>query len=137
MRASLLVLLLLPAALAAQARRATPAARWTRVGATAQGNPVFIDLRTVQRRDSLVSGTVRATFNTPVRTPQGNVTSSRTIVTVNCRQRKVAVHENWLYHDERRGTVFEHRKPRVPGYGSPIRGTLSEVAMNHLCSAPR
>ena len=135
------ILAALPAALgaqaapAAQARRAPAAAsRWTRIGATAAGNPVFIDRRSVRRENGIVTATVRATFNTPVRTPKGDVTSSRTIAMFDCAKRLVAVKENFLYHDERRGTVYEHRQPRVPGFGSVIRGTLPDVAMTHLCT---
>jgi hypothetical protein len=32
--------------------------------------------------------------------------------------------------------VFEHRKPGKPGFGPVIKGTLPDVAMQHLCANP-
>lgn len=130
---TLVLLAVLPAAAGAQARRAP---RWTRIGTTSAGNAIFLDGRSVRRERGIVTATLRAVFTPPVRSPRGDINSSRTIARFDCARRTVAVVENWMYHDERRGTVFEHRKPGLPGYGSPIRGTVSEVALNHLCTSP-
>ena len=131
------LLLLAPAALAAQAKKKPAAARWTEIGRTSQGNLVYLDARSVKREGGLVSATIRAVFTTPVKTPKGDLTSSRTMATFDCAARKVAVTENFLYHDEAKGTVYEHRKPGKPGYGTVIKGALPEVAMNHLCAAKK
>lgn len=128
----LATLVLLPAALAAQQKKSA-APRWTEIGKTSQGNPVFLETRSVKRANGIATATVRTVFSKPVKFSQGNVTSSRTIAMFDCAKRTVAVKENWFYADEKKGTVIEHRAPKVPGYGSPIKGTLPEIAMNHLC----
>ena len=127
------LLLLLPAPLAAQRK---PAPRWAEIGRTSQGNAVLLDTRSVKRERGIVTATVRAVFTPPVKSPRGDITSSRTIAMFDCAKRKFAVKENWLYHDEKKGTVFEHRAPKVPGYASPFKGALPEIAMNHLCKQP-
>ena len=131
----LLATLLLPAALAAQSRR--PAApRWAEIGKTNQGNAIFVDPRSVKRERGIVTASLRTVYAPPVRSPRGDITSVRTVAMFDCAKRTFAVKENTMYHDEKKGTVFERRAPKVPGYGSPIKGTATEVAMNHLCKQP-
>jgi hypothetical protein len=133
-RLLLAITLLFPAALAAQARRSA-APRWTEIGKTSQGNAVFIDARSVKRERGIVTAAVRAVFTPPVKSPKGDVTSSRTVAMFDCAARKFAVKENVMYHDEKKGTVFERRAPKVPGYASPFKNSLPEIAMNHLCKS--
>ena len=130
MRSITLLLLALPAALSAQ-KKAPP--KWLEIGKTSQGNPVFIDPKSVKREHGIVGATVRAVFATPVKTPKGELHASRTKAMFDCAKRQFAVKENWLYFDETKATVFEHRQPKVPGYGTVFKGTLPDVALTYLC----
>jgi hypothetical protein len=120
----------LPAAAPAQ-----PAAssRWQEIGKTVVGNPVFVDRRSVATRAGVTAATLRVTFVKPVRSPKGEVTSSRTDVLVNCATRQIAVKENWYYHDEKANRVYDHKVVGQPGYSKAFEGSMQAVAVGHLC----
>ena len=126
-----LVLATLLAALApavgAQALRA--------IGTTATGNPVLLEPRSVRRAGDTVTAAVRVRFAKPTRTQQGDVRSSRTIARFDCARRQVAVLENWYYVDERGTVESSHRTVGIPGWSTAIGGSMTAVAMAHLCAA--
>lgn len=128
---------LLPAlALAAAPLAATPPAaqpRWQEIGKTVVGNPVFLDRRTLTTKKGITTATLRVAFVKPVRTPRGELSSSRTIVMVNCATREIAVKENWYYHDEKANRVYEHKVVAAPGFGKAFEGSMQGVAVAHLC----
>jgi hypothetical protein len=62
MRILVLALVLVPSLARAQKK-------WTPIGATASGNQVFVDAKSVKRTGSLVAATVRVVFTEPVKTP--------------------------------------------------------------------
>ncbi len=125
-RALLLVAaLLLPQAAAAQ--------KWQPIGSTSTGNAVFVDPASIVRRDTLVTATVRVVFAKPTDTPKGPITGSRAKATFNCPRKTVAVTETILWHDERKGTIYEKRVPKQPGYGPVFTSNFSGVALAHLC----
>jgi len=131
-RLALLVLLALPLPTA----RAGAQSRWREIGTTSSGNPVFIDARSVKRDGKIVTATVRVKFLKPVATPKGAITSSRTVAMFDCATRRVAVKENTYFHDEAKGRVYQKSINPAPGYGSPIKGALPDVALTHFCAAP-
>jgi len=109
-------------------------AKWQEIGKTSVGNPVYVDPKSVKRgAGGIVTATVRVTFVKPPNTPKGPITASRTIAMVDCAKKVVAVKENTYYHDEKANKVYEHTAPKTPGYGSPIKGSLPDVAMAYLC----
>lgn len=137
MRPQLATLLTFALALAATTpapAHAQRAGRWKQIGTTSVGNPVFLDPRTVKRENGIVTALVRVTFNEPVKTPKGEITASRTVAMFDCAKRRVAVKENTYYVDERRNLVYQHSAPKIPGYSSPIKGTLPDVALRYFCA---
>ena len=108
--------------------------RWKEIGKTSVGNPVLLDPKSVKKADGIITATVRVTFVTPVATPQGPLAGSRTVAMFDCAKRVVAVKENTYYHDQAQKKVYQHTAPKVPGYTSPIKGTLPDVAMQYLCA---
>ena len=127
-----LLLALAPSAALAQARG-------QEIGKTSVGNPVYLDTRSVKKgADGVITATVRVTFVKPVKTPSGQpITSSRTVAMFDCTKRVVAVKENIYFHDEKANRVYQRSAPAQPGYSSPIRGTLPDVALTHLCAATK
>ncbi len=110
------------------------AQQWTEVGKTSVGNPVFVAMKSVQRgKDGIVTATVRAVFVKGVKTPRGELKASRTVVMIDCAKRVIAVKENTYYFDEGMTKVYEKTAPKIPGYASPIKGTLPDIAMAALC----
>ncbi len=109
--------------------------RWEEIGKTSTGNPVFLDPRSISR-DSLgiITATVRVVYATPVDTPQGPITGSRSVAMFDCAAKRVAVKENILWHDERRGTIYRRSAPARPGFGPALSSSFAGVAMDHLCA---
>ena len=131
MRLPLLVSLLLAPVLGPCAVRAQ---RADSIGVTSVGNPVLLERRSVTRRDGIVTATVRARFLKPVKAPGGDLRSSRTIAMFDCAKRLVAVKENWYYWDAQGTKVANHKVVGLPGFSSPIGGSLPDVAMRYLCA---
>lgn len=111
------------------------AQRLTTIGTTATGNPVLLEPRSVKRSGDTVTAAVRVTFGKPVRTPQGEVRSSRTIARWHCGTRQVAVQENWYFTDAAGTRESSHRTVGMPGYAITIGGSMTAVALAHLCAA--
>lgn len=103
------------------------------IGTTATGNPVLLEPRSVRRAGDTVTATVRVRFAKPTRTPQGEVRASRTIARFDCARRQVAVVENWYFTDERGTVESSHRKVGIPGWSTAIGGSMTAVALEHLC----
>jgi hypothetical protein len=125
---TLTLLAMLPAAAHAQKK-------WTQIGTTSSGNPVFVDPKTVAKSGSLVSATVRVVFVTPVETPKGKWMSARTIATFDCAKKTLAAKENTYYGDAKETKVVERKVNKLPGYGPALGGSLGGVALGYLCSA--
>ncbi len=106
------------------------------IGTTMVGNPVLLESGSVRRANGIVHATVRARFIQPVKTPNGDLRSSRTIAMFDCAKWVVAVKENWYFLDESGKKIGSHKVVGIPGYGSPIKGSLPDVAMTYLCKKP-
>ena len=108
-------------------------ARWQEIGKTVVGNPVFLDRKALATKNGVTTATLRVAFVKPVKTPRGDMTSSRTIVMVDCAKRQLAVKENWYYHDEKANRVYEHKVVAQPGFAKAFEGSMQGVAVAHLC----
>ena len=112
--------------------------RWKEIGATSVGNPVFLDTRSVKTApDGIITAAIRVTFAKPVSTPKGPLTASRAVAMFDCAKRTMAAKESVLYHDEKAGTVFEKRTIGKPGFGTTIKGSFGDIALEHLCANAR
>ena len=116
--------------------RPAAAQKLTEIGTTMVGNPVLLENGSIRRANGIVNATVRARFIQPVKTPGGDWRSSRTIAMFDCTKWVVAVKENWYFFDENGKTIANHKVVGIPGYGSPIKGSLPDVAMGYLCKKP-
>lgn len=112
------------------------AQRWKPIGQTVTGSSVFIDPASISKKDSIITATVRVVFKEPTPTPKGPITGSRAIAMFNCTRKTVAVKENIIWHDERKGTIYEKRTPKQPGFGPVFTSNFSGVALTYLCSPP-
>lgn len=110
------------------------AQRWKPIGQTVTGSSVFIDPSSISKKDSIITATVRVVFKEPTPTPKGPITGSRAIAMFNCARKTVAVKENIIWHDERKGTIYEKRTPRQPGFGPVFTSNFSGVALAYLCA---
>jgi hypothetical protein len=126
MRTLVLALLLVPSVARAQKK-------WTPIGTTASGNPVFVDAKSVKRTGSIVAATVRVVFTTPVQTPKGAWMSSRTTATFDCAKKTLAAKENVYYGDARETKVVDRKVNAIPGYGPALGGSMGALALDYVC----
>jgi hypothetical protein len=126
----LLVLALVLVASPAQTQK-----KWTPIGATASGNQVFVDAKSVKRTGSLVAATVRVVFTPPVKTPTGTWMSSRTTATFDCAAKKLAAKENVYYGDAKETKVVDRKVNQLPGYGPALGGSMGALALDYVCKS--
>lgn len=117
-----------PRAVAAQSR--------TEIGTISGGNPVLLETKSVSKAAGIITAAVRVKFVKPTKVPGGFWYSSRTILMLDCKQQLVAVKENWYYANEQGTTVGNHKVVGIPGYATPLPGSMPKVALDHLCRAP-
>ena len=129
---TVMLLVLILSSLAAQ----SASGRWRQIGTTVTGNPVYLDPKSVTTTNGIVTATIRTTYTKAVATPKGPITASRAIAMFDCAKKQVAVKESIIWHDERKGIIYEKRAPTQPGFGPAFTSNFSGVALAHLCQAP-
>ena len=110
--------------------------RWKEIGTTSTGNTVYIDPKTVSKKDGIVTATVRVVYTEPVSTPRGPINGSRSVAMFDCANKLVAVKENIIWHDEAKGTIYRKSAPAKPGFGPALKSTFAHVALEYLCRPP-
>jgi hypothetical protein len=110
-------------------------ARWTQIGTTSSGNPVYVDPKTVKKTGDHVDATIRVVFVKPVETPKGVWMSSRITGTFDCTARKLANRESVYFGDKAETKVVERKVNKIPGYSVVLGGSLGAIALDHLCKA--
>ncbi|MDH5235518.1 MAG: hypothetical protein OEW77_11205 [Gemmatimonadota bacterium] len=113
---------------------AQSAPRWQEIGKTSTGNSVYLDPRSVSTKDGIITATVRVVYAEPVSTPQGAITGSRSVAMFDCAKQLVAVKENIIWHDEKKGSIYRKSAPKQPGFGVALTSTFAHVALEHLCA---
>jgi len=128
MRILVLALAVVPSLVQAQKK-------WTPIGATAAGNQVYVETKSVKRTGSLVAATVRVVFTAPVKTAKGTWMSSRTTATFDCAAKKLAAKENVYYGDAKETKVVDRTVNKMPGYGPALGGTMGALALDYVCKS--
>jgi hypothetical protein len=116
----------------------SPAAAQQRkeIGKTSAGTPVFLEAASVSRAAGIVTATVRVKLQPPLKHSSGELRSSRTIAMYDCAKNTVATKESWYYLDEAGTKIGMHKTVKIPGFGPSFKGSLADVAMQHLCATP-
>lgn len=113
----------------------------TIVGETPGGARVYVDPRTVIRRDGRVTATVFVRFNRPVPTKDGTMRSMRAIAHFECRARRMALAEDWTFSDFDGKDLLRYERSTVQGferrYDPAVRGSLAALSLQHFCGEPR
>ena len=99
------------------------------------GGTVLLEPKSVQRDGGIITAALRVQFHKPTKVPGGNWYSSRTLLMLDCRKQVVAVKENWYYSDAKGTKVAQHKEVGIPGYATPLPGSMPKVALDHLCQA--
>ena len=107
---------------------------WKAIGATAAGNAVFVETRSIKRTGDLVAANVRVVFTTPVKGAKGTFASYRTSATFNCTRQSLAAKENVYFADAKGTKVIDRTVNKLPGFGPALGGSLGAVALKHLCA---
>lgn len=116
---------------------AQASSRWKEIGKTAAGNPVFIDPKSVSKaKDGIITARVRVKFMKPVEQRTGPAwVQSRHIAMFDCAKKTVAAKETIYYADEAATQVVSKSAPKIPGFGSAIGGSMTAIALEHVCKA--
>lgn len=97
------------------------------------GGTVLLESKTVKRNGGIITAGLRVQFHKPTKVPGGNWYSSRTLLMLDCRKQVVAVKENWYYSDAKGTKVAQHKEVGIPGYATPLPGSMPKIALDHLC----
>ena len=97
------------------------------------GGTVLLEAKSVKRDAGIITAALRVQFHKPTKVPGGNWYSSRTLLMLDCRKQVVAVKENWYYSDAKSTKVAQHKEVGIPGYATPLPGSMPKVALDHLC----
>jgi len=124
-------------ALTFAASHAQAQARWKAVGKTTSGNEVSVDARTIKRHGDVVDATVRVEFAKPVAMSGGNVSMERSSAMFNCAAHTTATKDNVLYSDAAGRHVVTRTTNKIPGFGSPFKGTPPDLVLQYVCAAAR
>jgi hypothetical protein len=115
---------------------AAQSSRWKEIGKTSAGNPVFVDPKSVTKaKDGIITARIRVKFVKPVETPNGNWVQSRHVAMFDCAKKTIAAKESIYYADEAATKVVQRSAPKIPGYGPAIGGSMTAVALDHICKA--
>jgi len=115
---------------------AIPAAaqsRWKEIGKTSAGNSVFVDPASVKKVNGIITARLRVKFTTPVETPRGSWKVSQHIAMFDCAKSTVAAKESMYYSDAAATKMVQRDAAKIPGFGSPIGGSMTRVALDYLC----
>lgn len=97
------------------------------------GGTVLLEPKTVKRDGGMITAALRVQFHKPTKVPGGNWYSSRTLLMIDCRKQVIAVKENWYYSDAKGTKVAQHKEVGIPGFATPLPGSMPKVALDHLC----
>jgi hypothetical protein len=122
-----------PVTLALFATAALAAAAWQPLGENANGNKVFVDPWSVRSADGITTVVYRTEVKGGLETPGGAITSMRSTMRVNCKDRTAAGVEVVLYEDEAKGKVFSRNRAQKIEYGKEPAGSAADMVIRHLC----
>ena len=94
------------------------------------GGTVLLEPKTVTRDGGIITAALRVQFHKPTKVPGGSWYSSRTLLMIDCRKQVIAVKENWYYSDAKGAKVAQHKEVGIPGYATPLPGSMPKVAPN-------
>jgi hypothetical protein len=119
--------------LTALSASASAQGRWKEIGKTSVGNSVYVDPSSVKKVNGIVTARIRVKFTTPVNTAKGVWKTSQHIAMFNCAKSTVAAKESIYYSDEAGKKIVDKTIVGIPGYGSPIGGSMTKVALDYFC----
>jgi hypothetical protein len=132
MRTPTIVLCLALAALAPRAAHAQK--RWKEIGKTSAGNSVLVDTRSVKTSMGITSAVIEVKFTTPVDAGSGvRWYLSKHDAMFDCAKRYIATKSNTYYGDPAGTKVVKRDVNKIPGFGPPIGGSMTQLAVDYFC----
>ena len=114
---------------------ATAQSRWKEIGKTAAGNPVSIDSKSIKTVNGIITARVQVKFVQPVATAHGVWRLSRHLAMFDCAKKTLAAKESIYYSDDAATKVVDKSIISKPGFGPAIGGSMTQVALDYVCSA--
>ena len=72
-------------------------------------------------------------FVEPVKTQKGEWKLSRHVAMFDCAKHTVAAKSTYYYGDLAARKVLDSSIVKIPGFGSPIGGSMTQVAIDYVC----
>ena len=110
---------------------ATP--EWVSIGENANGNKIFVDKASVKAGGAISTVTFRTELKTPMDTPTGAVTSMRSQMRVNCKDRTAAGVEVVLFEDEAKNRAYARNKAAKIEYLKEPAGSSADLVVKYVC----
>ena len=107
---------------------------WQPLGENANGNRIFVDKASVKAAAGITSVTFRTELRTPLDTPGGGITSMRSQMKVNCKDRTAAGVEVVLFENEAKNQAFARNRAATIEYLKEPPGSSAEMVVKYVCN---
>ena len=108
--------------------------RWKEIGKTSAGNVVLVDTRSVKTSKGITSALLEVKFTTPVEAGAGvRWYMSKHEALFDCSKRYLASKSNTYYGDPAGTKVVRRDVNKMPGFGPPLEGSMTQVAVDYFC----
>jgi hypothetical protein len=107
---------------------------WQPLGENANGNRIFVDKASVKTAGGVKSVTFRTELRAPLDTPGGGITSMRSQMKVNCRDRTAAGVEVVLFEDESKNQAFARNRAATIEYLKEPPGSSAAMVVEYVCT---
>lgn len=114
---------------------AAGAADWQPLGSNANGNAVFLDRSSMKTKGGITTVAYRTVLKTPLDTIGGGITSMRSVMQVNCKDKTAAGIEVVLYEDEAKGRIFARNKAAKIEYLKEPAGGSADLVIQRVCAS--
>ena len=121
-------------AVAVSTRSAQAQSRWKEIGKTSAGNSVLVDTRSVKTSNGITFARIEVKFTQPVDAGGGvHWYVSRHDAMFDCAKRYIATKSNVYYGDAAATKVVRRDVNKIPGFGPPIGGSMTQIAVDYFC----
>jgi len=126
------ILAVVLAGLAGSALAAGP--DWQSIGENVNGNKIYVDKTSIK---AAAGGSMAVVYRTELKTPidtlRGGITSMRSQMRVNCKDRTAAGIEVVLFEDEAKNQAFARNKASKIEYLKEPAGSSADLVLDYVC----
>jgi hypothetical protein len=114
-----------------------PKTHWKVIGTTAAKNIVYIDPASVRKANGIITARLQVRFIEPVKAVTADWRLSRHIAMFNCAKKTIAAKSTTYFSDSAGTKVVETKLVSIPGFGPAIGGSMTQIALDYVCTTYR